>query len=480
MAFVDVKGNAVVVRIVYDGPPFAGKTTSVRALAKSLMRNVETPAESEGRTVFFDWMEYTGGLFEGRQIRCQIVSVPGQVELAARRRVLIESADVVVFVADTGDRDAMKRSVASIHEMVEMLGREGEPPVGVIVQANKRDLPTAVPREEVRAALGNDFAQTALTESSAESGLGIRETFVLAVRIALDRIREKLGGESSDADLESAMGSQGLAESAEVLLAALEQLPIGPPATSPGGEQNGPSGPPPNLPNTKVPTGAIWPPVEGRMVLHEAAMSGLVVHRAAGGDWAAGVGTDWRVHSAVFATYVDFDEGRRRLVDWAREHAALDAALSGSRCVVLAAVGDGTWRLWQVVRVQPTLRSWLADGATLELPQLYRRLVAAAGVLGEAHAKLAGTRLPITIDTIGRGTAGAQYVALMPNLDVAAPPPVANVESSVAEQLSRLLGSELLDRRAELERTVVSMWRGILPWDSVVTAAIAGKRPPAA
>lgn len=479
MAFVDVKGNAVVIRIVYDGPPFAGKTTSVRALSRSLMRTMETPSETEGRTVFFDWVEYTGGLFEGRQIRCQIVSVPGQVELAARRRALLESADVVVFVADTGDANAMKRSVASIHEMVDMLYREGEPPVGVIVQANKRDLETAVPREEVRAALGDDFAQTALTESVAESGLGIRETFVLAVRVALDRIREKLGGEDAETDLERVVGSQGLNESAAQLLAALEQLPIGPPATIEV-DDVWPSGPVPKLPDTRVPTGAIWPPVEGRMVLHEAAMSGLVVRRAAGGDWAAGMGSNWRVHSAALAHYHEFDEGQRRLVDWAREHSSLADVLSASRCIVLAEVGDGTWRLWQVVRVQPTLRDWLADASGLELPQLYRRLVSAAGVLGEAHAKLAGTRLAVTIDTVGRGAGGAQYVALMPALGAPPPAPVESVEASVAEQLSRLLSSELVDRRAELERTVVSMWRGILPWDSVVTAAIAGKKHPSA
>jgi signal recognition particle receptor subunit beta len=480
MAFVDVKGNAVVVRIVYDGPPFAGKTTSVRSLARSLMRTVETPGESEGRTLFFDWVEYTGGLFEGRPIRCQIVSVPGQVELASRRRALLESADVVVFVADTGDQAAVERSAITIREMVEMLRRDGEVPVGVIVQANKRDLPTAVPRNEVRAALGDDFASTALTESVAETGNGIRETFVLAVRVALDRIRAQMGGEELS-DLHGVSSVEG----AEHLLAALEQLPIGPPPgqnkqEEPEAKDAGALGPVTKLPDTRVPTGAIWPPVEGRMVLHEAQMSGLVAHRAGGGDWAAGVGAGWRVHSAAAAVFYDFDEGRRALVEWAREHAALAELISGARCVVLADAGDGSWRLWQVVRVLPTLRTWLADASGFEVPQLYRRLVAAAAVLGEAHARLADTRLPVTIDTIGRGEGGAQYVALMPATTSPSAPRAANVESSVAEQLSQLLGSELIDRRAELERTVVSMWRGILPWDSVVTAAIAGSRQPTA
>jgi signal recognition particle receptor subunit beta len=477
MAFVDVKANAIVIRIVYDGPPFAGKTTSVRTLARSLMRTVDTPLESDGRTLFFDWLEYTGGVFEGRQIRCQIVSVPGQLELAARRRVLLESADVVVFVADTGDPQAVQRSVVAIGEMVDMLHREQELPVGVVVQANKRDLPTAVPRDEVRAALGDDFAQTALTESVAEAGLGIRETFVLAVRVALDRIREQLGG-GDPSDLESRLS--GLHEGAEQLLATLEQLPLGPPpepARAVKVEDASSQERAPKLPDTRAPTGAIWPPVEGRMILHEAAMSGLIAHRADGGDWAAGMGGTWRVHSAANAQYHDFDEGRGALVTWAGEHASLGALISESRSVVLAETGDGTWRLWQVIRVMPGLRGWLADAAQLELPLLYRRLVAAAAVLGEAHVRLAGTRLPATIDTVGRGAGGAQYVALMPAVGAPPPLPIESVESSVADQLARLLSSELLDRRAELGRTVVSMWRGILPWDSVVTAAIAGKRP---
>jgi hypothetical protein len=352
----------------------------------------------------------------------------------------------------------------------------------VIVQANKRDLPTAVPRDEVRAALGDGFAKTALTESVAESGLGIRETFVLAVRVALDRIREWLGGDDF-VDLEERL--TGLHQGAEQLLATLEQLPLGPPpepARAIAVEDNLSSfqAPAPHLPDTKVPTGAIWPPVEGRMILHEAATGGLIAHRAGGGDWAAGMGGNWRVHSAANAQFHDFDEGRRALVNWAREHASLDELLSESRCVVLAEAGDGSWRLWQVVRVMPALRGWLADAAGLELPHLYRRLVAAAGVLGEAHVRLAGTRLPATIDTIGRGASGAQYVALMPAVGAPPPLPIESVEASVAEQLGRMLGSELLDRRTELERTVVSMWRGLSPWDSVVTAAIAGKRHPTA
>ena len=58
MATLDRVSDTVVVRIVYDGPPTAGKTTSLRALAERLGQGqVFTPEESGGRTVYFDWME---------------------------------------------------------------------------------------------------------------------------------------------------------------------------------------------------------------------------------------------------------------------------------------------------------------------------------------------------------------------------------------------------------------------------------------
>ena len=75
MAVVDQQDGAIVLSIVYDGAPLAGKTSSVRALARSFGREVYTPEEQDGRTVYFDWLEHTGGRFDGAPIRCRIVSV---------------------------------------------------------------------------------------------------------------------------------------------------------------------------------------------------------------------------------------------------------------------------------------------------------------------------------------------------------------------------------------------------------------------
>lgn len=469
MAVLDADRNAVVIRIVYDGPPRAGKTTSLRSLGRSLGRAVETPGELAGRTLYFDWMEYTGGLFEGHQIRCQIVSVPGQDQLAARRRALLDTADVVVFVADTGDRAAVDASLRQVRQMVDVLRAHGDPPIGVIVQANKRDLPGAVPRAELRSALGDDFARTVLTESIADAGEGIRETFVLAVRLALERIRELMARGQLPR-------GRPVVDTAEQLLAAIDRQPAAGADIASAVMSIVPSGRP-RLPDARVAVGSIWPPIEGRIVLHEAIATDLSLQRVGAGDWLAGIGSAWRIHSAAGAAFAEFDDGHHALLSWARLHAAHLELLSPARCVVLAAAGDQTWRLWQIMKVAPPLRTWLVEAARLDADELFDRLAAAAAALGDAHARCADHRLLPTLDTIGRGARGAQFVALMPGPSAAPPARPSDIAGQIARELSRILAGELAERRAELA-TCVARRRSTTPWDEVVAAAIADRVPP--
>jgi signal recognition particle receptor subunit beta len=164
VALLDVERNLIVLRVVYDGPPEAGKTTSLRALAGSLGQELQSPAERGGRTLYFDWMDYTGGRFEGYQIRCQIVSVPGQEELGFRRRHLLREADVIVFVADSSAA-RFEDTVRVLAELPRVTADVAPPPVGVIVQANKRDLPEALPMVDLRTRLREHGLNMGVVES---------------------------------------------------------------------------------------------------------------------------------------------------------------------------------------------------------------------------------------------------------------------------------------------------------------------------
>src|ERR1700761_7968186 len=154
MAVIDPRNDTVVIRVVYDGAPMAGKSTSVGVLGRGLGSSVYTPAEVSGRTLYFDWLDYTGGLFEGRRIRCQIISVPGQATLAPRRRRLLESADVIVFVGDSSPAGFITDR-AYLSGLSRVLDGLPGPPVGLVLQANKRDHPHAVPMQSIRSMLGS-------------------------------------------------------------------------------------------------------------------------------------------------------------------------------------------------------------------------------------------------------------------------------------------------------------------------------------
>src|SRR5207237_1296788 len=158
----------------------AGKTTSLRALARSLGVEMFSGAEEDGRTLYLDWVDYVGGLFEGMPIRCQIVSVPGQAVLESRRRELLQSADAVVFVVDSRpDRMAdNRRSYDVLREIASAM----DTPIGIVVQANKRDCPGAMSLDAIRDTLDEPGSSLALTEAVADRGEGVRETFVLGIR----------------------------------------------------------------------------------------------------------------------------------------------------------------------------------------------------------------------------------------------------------------------------------------------------------
>jgi signal recognition particle receptor subunit beta len=472
MALIDSDASEIVIRVVYDGPPEAGKTTSLRALAGSLAQPSYTPAEdTSGRTLWFDWMEYIGGRFEGCQIRCQIVSVPGQRALTARRRRVIDGGDVVVFVADSAVSQTAE-TLAYLRELRTMLAGVRDAPVGVVLQANKRDLAGAIPIDELRGALAQLGWPIGVVESVAADGTGIREAFVYAVRLALDRVRELMGrgalreapsGRSAASELLDALRADDRARFA----APPPMIEAGP--TSPAAEllrevlayehaarapivaPRAPSIGAARPPDTTVPSGAIWPPVEGRAILCELAQVALVPRRLSNGDWAAGLGSGWRVVSSSDAAFAAFDHGRGALVQWARLHASTVGAISPHRCIVLADDGHGAWRLWQIVRAEDSVRELVARALRDHTGDaLVTRIGHAAQYLIDAQDRLAriSFALPCTVDAIGPSETGAVYIGLMPDPTRPAPEHGSRIDprALLRSQLDAALAVDLRER----------------------------------
>ncbi len=473
MANLSPSGDLLVIRLVYDGPPRSGKTTTLAALAGSLARPLVSPEEALGRTLFFDWVEYVGGSFEGLPIRCQIVSVPGQRALARRRQALLATADVVVFVADT-TASGLAETVDCLESLRTLLAARAGPPIGLVLQANMRDRTDALPLAALRDRLG--LAGAACVESVATDGVGIREAFVLAVRLALDHVRELMAAGAVRRRLAAA-------ETADQLLAQVKAYEAGaaPPVverrgadrraaerrdaaaaapaaailrevlaredadglraaphdvenrgtvetvetveavkTAEAAEAAGAAGADepertPRLPDSSAPSGRVWPPIEGRVLLHETSGAAATPRRHADGSWLAEVGS-WRLHSLAAHRFSDLEAGKQALLRWARLHAGGVERLAAQRCLVLADTGAGTWRLWQVVAAAESLQRALArrlletdaQEAALTL------LSTAAHLLTARDSFVAEPRLPCRLAAISLSQGRVVYAGLLP------------------------------------------------------------------
>jgi signal recognition particle receptor subunit beta len=177
-------------KLVYYGPGRAGKTTNLRHLhgrlpADRAGRLVSLATEGD-RTLYFDFLPLDLGVVAGFTTRFQLYTVPGQSHYAATRRLVLQGADGVVFVADSRRRQLGENvaSLRDLHEQFAALGVEARR-VPTVVQYNKQDLPpdlVAAP-SELREALNfrgaPDFAADAL------GGAGVFETMRAACGLVL-------------------------------------------------------------------------------------------------------------------------------------------------------------------------------------------------------------------------------------------------------------------------------------------------------
>jgi len=186
VALFDPLHRRLVVRVVYDGPASAGKTTNITQLCHQFpverRSEIYTPGALKGRTMFFDWLEIDAGTLSGHPVRCQLLSVPGQTQRSYRRRPLIKSADTVVFVCDSSP-DQLEESKRSYRLMQRYLKERGEK-VPFLVQANKQDAPNALTPRTIAEELQLP-PEVSVLPARARVGEGVRDTIIAAVRSAV-------------------------------------------------------------------------------------------------------------------------------------------------------------------------------------------------------------------------------------------------------------------------------------------------------
>jgi mutual gliding-motility protein MglA len=176
-------------KIVYYGPGLSGKTTSlrqihagVRADARGQLISLSTEGD---RTLFFDFLPLKVEQVRGLTLRLQLYTVPGQVFYDATRKLVLNGADGVVFVADSQPAavDANLESLSNLETNLSEMGIDLAS-FPFVIQYNKRDLPGAVPVAELRRRLNPRGVPDIETVASSGEGIlvALREITRLVVR----------------------------------------------------------------------------------------------------------------------------------------------------------------------------------------------------------------------------------------------------------------------------------------------------------
>ncbi len=193
MSLVNYATREITCKIVYYGPGRSGKTTNLHYIygqvpedRKGKMVSLATQTD---RTLFFDFLPLDLGTISGFTTKFQLYTVPGQVYYATTRKLVLQGADGVVFVADS-QAHQLEENIESLQDLHSNLAEQGIDArvMPLVLQYNKQDLP----RDLI---LGSELLSDALNfrtvpEFSADAlhGPGVFETLRSIAELVLKRL----------------------------------------------------------------------------------------------------------------------------------------------------------------------------------------------------------------------------------------------------------------------------------------------------
>ena len=199
----------VAIKLVYYGPALSGKTTNLKALHELVQEKsrgrLMTLETKDDRTLFFDMLPLVfkapaahGAEGGGMSLRVKVFTVPGQVVHSSTRRLVLQGADGIVFVADSqvSETENNAESFLDLRANMKEIGRSLSQ-VPMVIQFNKRDLPNVRSDAEI-----DDLARRGkepVFKSCAMTGQGVLECFFGV----LDRAWQRL---EADHDLSQKLG----------------------------------------------------------------------------------------------------------------------------------------------------------------------------------------------------------------------------------------------------------------------------------
>ncbi|GAB4442843.1 MAG: ADP-ribosylation factor-like protein [Anaerolineae bacterium] len=193
--FINWQLRELNLKIVYYGAALSGKTTNLEQIHAKVdpRRRGELISlkTHEDRTLYFDFLQLELGKISGLTPKIHLYTVPGQTYYEASRKLVLRGADGVVFVVDSAANrtDDNLESWANLQTHLasfDILLTD----IPIMVQFNKRDLPTAMPVPLLRHILRLNGQPT--FEAVAAQGRGVFDTLKAVVNGVVARVQSEI------------------------------------------------------------------------------------------------------------------------------------------------------------------------------------------------------------------------------------------------------------------------------------------------
>lgn len=194
MVQINLEQREITLKIVFYGPALSGKTTNLQAIhhimnpdARGRLMVLDT---SDDRTLFFDLMPVFFKSESGFTVKVKLFTVPGQVMHNSTRRIVLQGADGVAFVADS-QTDQTQANNDSWRDMTNNLRLNGIEPESIpkVIQFNKRDLPNVRPDAELDQVA--ERGGEPIYKAAAITGQGVLETLEGILRLTWRSLQQR-------------------------------------------------------------------------------------------------------------------------------------------------------------------------------------------------------------------------------------------------------------------------------------------------
>jgi len=177
---IDFTARELTIKLVYYGPALSGKTTNLQAMhrltAPGSCGRLMTLETRDDRTLFFDLLPLTFDVGGSVRVRLKVFTVPGQVMHNATRRLVLQGADGIAFIADSQKSETKANQQAFLNMQENLRENSFDPATTpLVIQFNKRDLPNVRTDAEIDALAAR--GKEPVFKAVATRGVGVMETF---------------------------------------------------------------------------------------------------------------------------------------------------------------------------------------------------------------------------------------------------------------------------------------------------------------